>query len=83
MMYSEKKLSLKEMAKICIGMEMEDPTKMCRAVPTNITYNATFVIDTRESVKNCDKTTDLIVYDGHSCPNEKVSHAVTLTIRLE
>ena len=69
-LYSKKPLTLKEMAIICVG-EQVDLKNVSREVPQNIRQNATYVVDA-SGLNKSDITTDLTVYMGHSCPSEKV-----------
>ena len=69
--YCASRLSLSEMAKICIG-QVVDSDLVCKAVPQHVFYDSVFVVDLHV-VTATDLSTDGLIYQSHTCPTKYVS----------
>ena len=63
--YSDRKILLAEMAKICIGLQIFGP--VCKRITVDISFDATFVVGLTSGINPKNKTVDT----SNSCPNKK------------
>lgn len=69
---SIKKITLKQMAKICIGLQIPPGMTISQHIPNNIDRSSTYIVQISNVSLEEDLTTDSIIYNCHSCPNNAV-----------